>query len=248
MLRRRDHTGAQVVALQPAHESDAHAGDEVRVLAERLLEPSPARVATDVEHGPEALMRPSRAHLLSYGGGERLDERRLPGARKADRLREDRCLARHQPGTDLLVDDGRDAEPRLLDEVTLEEVRELRRFVRSPTARPRDARDLTEPVTEELGRDRREPAAGVRELEHPAASQLGHLLLEHHPPQQVVDPFLDGASGIQVARLVAVDRGRHVAGSSRRQEARSTSLVGNTTCPGGVEGASIMRTSIRTAS
>ena len=159
MLRRRDHTGAQVVALQPAHESDAHAGDKVRVLAERLLEPPPARVATDVEHGSEALMRTSRTHLLSYGGGELLDERRLPRARKADRLREDRCVARHQPGADLLVDDGRDAEPRLLDEVALQEVRELRRFVRPPAARPRDARDLTEAVPEEVRRDRRQPAA-----------------------------------------------------------------------------------------
>ena len=129
VLRRRDHAVAQRLALQPLHERDAHPGDEIRILAERLLGAAPARIAAHVEDGSEAVVRADRAHLAADRLGQRPGERRVPGARKADRLREDRRVARHQPGADLLVDDRGDAEPGLLDEVALDRVGELRRFL-----------------------------------------------------------------------------------------------------------------------
>ena len=51
------------VALEAAHRGDAHARDEVRIFAERLLDAAPARIARHVDHRRERLMRAARRAL-----------------------------------------------------------------------------------------------------------------------------------------------------------------------------------------
>ena len=91
-------------------------------------------IATDVEHGRETLMGADRPHLDANRVGQLFGEIGIPGAGEADRLREDDGLPRHQPGADLLVDDRGDPEARLLDEMTLDRVREPRRALAHPAS------------------------------------------------------------------------------------------------------------------
>ena len=81
MLERRDDAGG-------LHALDVRRGDgadEVRVLADRLLHASPARVAHDVEHGREALVHAERAHVgadaRAHLAHQRRVERRAPAER-----------------------------------------------------------------------------------------------------------------------------------------------------------------------
>ena len=136
VLGRGDDARRAVCCLQAADEGDPHRGHEVWVLAERLLGAPPARVAAHVEHGREALVGAHGPHLLANRVAERRGERRVPRARQADGLREDRRLSRHQPAADLLVHDGRDAEPGPRGEVLLDRVGERRGFSGCEAARP----------------------------------------------------------------------------------------------------------------
>ena len=154
-------------------------------------------------------MRADRAHLHPDRVGERLGELGLPRAREPDRLREDGRPARHQARADLLVDDRGDAEPRLLDEVALDRVRESGGLVAAVAARPADAGDLAEAVPgKQLGVLLRErPCFG--ELEAPGAAELPELLLEGHLADQVVDALGHRPVGI------AIDRGFARRGAQR---------------------------------
>ncbi len=249
VLRGRDDARCDVVALEAAHERDAHAPDEIRILAERLLEAAPARIAADVENGPETLMHARGAHLRPDRVGQRFDERGLPRAGEPDRLREDRRVARHQPGADLLVHDGGNTEPRVVDQMALERVRELGRLLRSQAARAGDARDLADPVPQQVVSAGVEPAVAARELEDPAAAELRHLLLGRHACEQVVDALVDRLDRVAVERLVLVDLERaHASATRGLHDARSTSRVGRTTCGGRFDGSSIRPSSMRTAS
>jgi hypothetical protein len=124
VLRGRDHALAEVATLEPAHERHAHLRDQVGVLAEGLLGPSPAWIAADVEHRCKPLMRADGTHLPPDRVAEHVGELRLPCTCQSDRLREDGRLAGHQAGTDLLVDDRRDAEAGLLGQVPLDRIGE----------------------------------------------------------------------------------------------------------------------------
>ena len=154
-----------------------------------------------------------------------------------------------RPGADLLVDDRRDAEPRLVDRWRWMRVRELGRLLRPQAARARDPRDLADPVAEQVGSAGVESAVGVGELEDPAAAELRHLLLGRHAREQVVDALVDRLDRVAVERLVLSTLDvRHASAASGRHELRSTSLVGSTTCSGRLDGSSIRPISIRTAS
>src|SRR5262249_45784827 len=87
----------------------------------------------------------------------------------------------------------------------------------------------------------------VCELEDPRAPELGHLLLARHPPEEVLDALVARPRRVAVQRLGALDRERHPAASSGRQEPRTTSLVGSIVCSGTVSLA-INRMSSRAAS
>ena len=110
MLDGRDDLGMlQVRALQAAHEGDADAAGEERVLTIGLLAPAPARIAEDVDVGRpdgqplvqaaigvERLAVELRARLDRDDIADLLDQRGVPGRGHAHRLREDgrRSVAR----------------------------------------------------------------------------------------------------------------------------------------------------------
>ena len=97
--------------LQAAHVRGADGADEVGVLADALVDPAPARVADDVEHGGQALVDAECAHGVADAPGRLLDQLRVEGRAPGQRRREGRRLPGGEPGEALLVDDGRDAEP-----------------------------------------------------------------------------------------------------------------------------------------
>ena len=88
-------------------------------------------------------------------------------------------------------------------------------------------------------------AVVVGELEDPVAAELRELLLQRHAAEQVVGALLGGQRGVEVAGDL---EGRHVRSPSRRDEPRTTSRVGRTTCSGSRAGSSIRSSSSRTAS
>ena len=130
---------AEVGALQALDERDAHLRHEVRILAVRLLEPPPARVAAHVEHRRQALVGADRAHLEPDGVGDRTVVLGPERAGDAERLREHRGLPRHEARADLLVHDGGDAEAGVVDEVPLDLVGERRRGGGARSCSPRSS-------------------------------------------------------------------------------------------------------------
>ncbi len=89
---------------------------QVRVLAVGLLDPTPARIAGDVEHRRERVAGADGEQLLADHVSHSLDEVDVPRRGEADRLREHRGVPGAVPADRLLVHDHRDAEPGALDD------------------------------------------------------------------------------------------------------------------------------------
>ncbi len=142
VLAGRDDAGGHVVALHPADVGDAELGREVGVLAIRLLDAAPARVAGGVEDRREREPAADREHAPADRGRDRLDELGVEGRRRADRLLERRRPAGEQAVERLLVEDRGDPEARLLDEVALDRVAGLGGARRIEVGRARDPADL----------------------------------------------------------------------------------------------------------
>ena len=191
VLGGRDHAVGQVVTLQPTDVGEAHLRHELRVFAVRLLEPAPARIAAQIEHGREPVVGPDRPHLEPDGIGQLGVELGSERGCHADRLREHGCFARHQAGADLLVHDGGDTEAGVVAQMALELVSEPCRLGGGEAARAAHARHVADPVGEHGRRARRVEPAGGRQLEDPRAAELGDLLVDRHPRQQVGDTLGD---------------------------------------------------------
>jgi len=147
----RQYAFRPALALQAAHVGCAHLCDQVRVFAERLLNAAPARVTRDIEHRRQRVMPTDRPHLGANHPGHLLDERGVPGARHADRLREARRAERHVPAAAFLVDHRRDAEARVLNQPALDRVRQPRAVGRAQVARAADARHLPNAMPHDAG-------------------------------------------------------------------------------------------------
>ena len=142
---RHDAVGP-VVALQPADIGDAHARREIGVFAERLLRAPPTRVAGDVQHRRETIVDAHRAHLLTDDLCHRLDQFRLPGAGDPDDLREVGRAVGEEAAATLVMDQRRDAQPRLFDEKLLDGVGKVRRLYWAEAAAAGQARHLAQAV------------------------------------------------------------------------------------------------------
>ena len=222
VLQRGEHAvGAEPLelarTLQPLDRGDAHFGDEVRVLAESFLDPSPARIAGDVDHRREHVERAARTHLA---GNQRLHpahEIAVERARQRDRLREHRGVARHVAVERFLMDQQRDTEAGALHRPLLQRVDELDRLPRRAPAVRGAAGGLADAGHAALVRRAPERADAVGEVgtglgsiegepvEHPVlagpdAAQLGNFLRQRHPRQQIGDPRRDRRLGILVER------------------------------------------------
>ena len=204
---------ASVVALERRDVGAAQLGREVRVLAVRLLDAAPARVAADVEDRARA--HGGRRSAASAGGSSRRPRRRVAGSKRrgrADRLLEARGVPGHQAVQALLVDDGRDAEPGLLDEVALDGVGRPRP-PRSGAGSSSPARRVISPMpsSASAGEPRRVERRRRRRPRTPRPSRAGRASRQGHPREQVGDPLVDrprriavgrGADGVRRHRLI----------------------------------------------
>ena len=127
---------ATIGPLEPADVGAAHLGRQVGVLAVGLLDPAPARIARDVEHRREGLSGPGGQHAPADRRRHHLDELGVPRGGGADRLLEGRRVPGQQAVQRLLVDDRRDPQARLLDEVALDLVRAAETSVASRFVAP----------------------------------------------------------------------------------------------------------------
>ena len=146
---------------------------EVRVLAVGLLDPAPAGVARDVEHRRQRMPGTGQQHPPADGRGHRRHGVRVERRRRADRLLE----ARRGPGDEaveaLLVDDRRDPQPRLLDELALDRVGGLGHLDRAQVRRAGEARDVADPVGGQHGQPPGIEAVLADDLERPERARAG---------------------------------------------------------------------------
>ena len=105
------------------------------------------------------------------------------------------------------MDDGRDAQPRALDQPPLQLVGDARHLVGRQRARSGDARDLPEAVPADRGGAVVVDLVAADELEHPRGAELRHLLFRQHARQQVFHAVLDREIGVAIRRVAIDDAG-----------------------------------------
>ncbi len=146
VLRGGEHAVREVRTLEGLHVGAAELGGEVGVLAIRLLQPPPARVARDVEDGREGVPSAGQQHPPPDRRYHRRHDLRVERRRRPDRLLE----ARRGPGDEavqaLLVDDDRDPQPGLLPKEILDRVGRRGDLGRAQVGGAGKARDLADPV------------------------------------------------------------------------------------------------------
>jgi hypothetical protein len=185
VLERGVHAGR----LEPEHVGGADRADQVRVLADALVDATPARVAHDVEHGRQALMDPELPHRVTDRTRRLLDQLGVERRAPCERRRVRRGLPRGEAGEALLVDEGGDAQARGALEPALlgpQPRRALDRVDRAGAVDPGVVPDAVTGDLAELGRallarghlglHRRDRAV----LVEPVADELGELLFERH--------------------------------------------------------------------
>ena len=183
--------GVDAGRLQPAHVGRADGADEVGVLGDALLDPPPSRVADHVEHRREALVDPERAHRGADQRAHLLDELGVEGRTPGERGREGGGVPGDSP-----VRHSSWTRAGMPSRVPVTSRRchphshrgPLDRVDRAGPVRPSRwpepvLGDLLEPGgPAELALERRH---GLAVTLVPVAHDLGELLLEGHPAEQV---------------------------------------------------------------
>ena len=148
-VRGVDRRVGAAASLKAAHRRDAHAADQIGVLAVGLFDAPPARVARDVDHRRQHVLHAARARLARGDGEDLLDQVGIEGRRQRDRLREAGGRRDREPVQRLFVHQRRNAEAGLLDQVLLDRVREHRGAGRVGVAIARSG-DLADAVAQQL--------------------------------------------------------------------------------------------------
>src|SRR4051794_22379576 len=123
MLERGDDVlfvGKSSVSLETFHCRDAHAGDEVRIFTEGLLDAAPAGITRHIDDGRERLMRTAAAGFSRGHRIEILDELWVEGGGKANGLRKAGAARSGLAMQALFVKDDRDSQPRIFQEEFLD--------------------------------------------------------------------------------------------------------------------------------
>jgi hypothetical protein len=186
VLRTGDHAFAQVVALHPVREGDAHRADEIRVLAVRLGHTSPARVARDVHDRRERMEHADCAHLATHHVCHLLDPVRVPGRGERDRGREGGEPGSDDPVQRFVVEDRRDLQACLRDEVVLDRVDARRDLVRQLVPEEADPGNVPDAVRQEALELVADRAVRAEQRERNDRGELHRLLLECHLAQKLV--------------------------------------------------------------
>jgi hypothetical protein len=201
--------GDDAGALQPPDVGGAEHRDEVRVLAHRLLDATPAVVAHDVEDRRKTLVHADGGQVPPDRGGHPLDEVGVERRAPRDRRRVDRRAERREPGQALLVDESGDAQPGRRDDDALLADQFGRAVGDGHRRAAVDPGEVAQPVPARLlqrrgagGREdvlhRRDVggcvggAGGPHVVADPAAAELGGLLLDRHLREEQVDPGVGG--------------------------------------------------------
>ncbi len=141
VLERGDDSG-RLDALDVGRRDGPH---EIRVLADGLLDTTPAGVAHDVEHRREALVDADRTHVVADAAAHLADEVGVEGRAPAERHRVCRRTPRGEAGEALLVGESRDAEPSGGDDLLLGALQRQRPDGGIDGCRPEGPSELTEP-------------------------------------------------------------------------------------------------------
>ena len=179
------------------HIGGSHARNQVRVLAERLLDTSPAQLAGHVEHGGEHLLRTDGLHLVGDVTGHPADELRIEGRPLRNGLREDGAAVLHHAVQPLHNGDDRNPETGVAAHVGLDP--------------PHGPQVLSGGVGERLdaapahtaGRGRQLFEVGLSPVVVMPAMDVPHLrefFAQGHPPQQVVRTLPGRAAPVPVGR------------------------------------------------
>ena len=209
--------------LQAADVAGADRPDQVRVLADGFLGPPPAHVPGHVEDRGQALVDAHRSHAGPDGPGHVADqvgiERRPPGQRG----REHGGRPGGEAGQAFLVRDGGNTEPARPGDLGLQIPQPAARHGRRQRPGAEHPGDLAEAVADELSQRPRNQThlalhggdVGVPGLvAEPDAAQLGDLLRQCHPAEQVRDPL--GGRPRRVAPDLVRDRARLAARAAHR--------------------------------
>ena len=116
-------------------------------------------------------------HLGADDLGYLFDKGRIPGRRQPNALGEDRRIPVAEPPRGLLVDDDRDAEPRMFDGDLLNSVHECCALLRVQSSRGANARDLPNTVRHLFGNGIGVEGASAHESSAPEAAELSQLLV-----------------------------------------------------------------------
>ena len=214
--------GLDAGRLQPAHVRGADRTDQVGVLADGLLHPSPARVPGHVEDRRQALVNADLPHAGADGRGHLADQPGIEGRAPGQRRREDGGRPGGESGQALLVRDGRDAEPARRDDLRLQLAQRQDGVPRRHRPGAEHPGELAQAVPDELGQRRflgaelalhRGHVAVPRLVAQPEAGQLRGLLLQRHPAKQVRDPLRSRPGRIPPGlRVLVKHRAAHRAG------------------------------------
>ena len=195
VLERRLQAGR----LQPLHVGGADRADQVRVLADGLLDPAPPVVAGHVEDRREPLVDAGRPHGRAERGRHLADEVRVEGRAPGQRRRVDRGAPGGEPGQALLVRDRRDAEPAAGRDPRLQPGQRPNPGADRHRAAAEHPGELAQPVLDELVERRlllaelvlhRGHAVPVAGRALPDAAKLRDLLRQRHPAQQLGHPLV----------------------------------------------------------
>ena len=206
MLERRRHALVPAVVLR-GHSVDyaaCHPGSQIDVLAVGLFHPGPARLAGEVDDRAVGNAGAYGAQFCGHGPADLLHQRPVPGGRQAYAGREYGRTYGHMAVRGLLGQNNRYAEPRRIDGIVLEKVVCLNRLlwpeaVLKGLLRPGIGAEQAPEASSVLLPDEfpvcvchHDGVVGQTLVHRPAvgAEQLAEFLLDRHPGQKVLDPFL----------------------------------------------------------
>ena len=191
-----DECAAALEAVDGCH---AEAGDEVGILAITLVEPAPARIAGQVEHGREHLAGATRTGLKGGHGEDLFEQAGIPRATERDGRGETGGAGRHVAVHRLSERKDGDAQTRFLAQVFLNGVgslrplprRQLKQFFERHSSRAEECADaviqkLRVAPPDEVPLDI--PRFGIVGM---VLLQLRRFLLQTHAGQEIVEPPFD---------------------------------------------------------
>ena len=207
--------GVHARILQPPHIGRSDGADDVGVFGDALVDPSPPRIADDVEHRRQALVDAELAHRPADEAAHLGDEVGIEGRAPRQRCGEGGRLPGRETGETLLVHERGDPQASLALQPALLVPQPLGprdRIDRAGAVDPREVPDSMHDRVLEPGRGlhlAREGSDHLIALVDPEADELAELLLEGHAVDQAQNAFgcREGRGECHDAAFFDVDEG-----------------------------------------